>query len=47
VDYAVERVTDLAVERLIGLIQTGDALPEALVTLIEPDLVVRESSAGS
>jgi LacI family transcriptional regulator len=46
VDYAVERVTDLAVQRLIGLIQIGDVLPEAVVTLIEPELVVRESSAG-
>jgi len=45
VDYAVDQVTELAVDRLIGLIQ-ADGLPEAQVTLIEPDLVVRESSAG-
>ena len=45
VDYAVERVTDLAVERLIGLIQAGDGLPEPEVTLMAPELVVRESSA--
>lgn len=46
VDYAVDRVTELAVDRLIDLIQSGDGLPEAQVTLIEPDLVVRESSGG-
>jgi len=46
VDYAVGRVTELAVDRLIGLIQAGDGMPEAEVTLIEPELVVRESSAG-
>ncbi len=46
VDYAVDTVTELAVDRLIELIQAGDGLPEAEVTLIEPDLVVRGSSAG-
>ena len=45
VDYAVDRVTELAVDRLISLIR-ADGLPEAEVTLIEPELVVRESSAG-
>lgn len=43
VDYAVGRVTELAVARLIGLIG-ADVLPEPDVTLIEPDLVVRASS---
>lgn len=45
VDYAVDRVTELAVDRLIDLIR-ADGLPESEVTLIEPDLVVRESSGG-
>ena len=46
VDYAVDRVTELAVDRLITLIQ-ADGLQEAEVTLIEPELIVRESSVGS
>lgn len=45
VDYAVARVTELAVERLIGLIG-ADALPEPQVKLIEPELVLRASSEG-
>ena len=45
VDYAVARVTELAVERLLGLIQ-AEALPEPEMTLIEPDLVVRASSGA-
>lgn len=47
VDYAVGRVTELAVQRLIGLIQAPDLLPEPQVTLIEPDLLVRESTVGT
>lgn len=46
VDYAVSRVTELAVARLLQLIQSSDGLPDAEVTLIEPDLLVRESSVG-
>ncbi|KRA55870.1 LacI family DNA-binding transcriptional regulator [Devosia sp. Root635] len=46
VDYAVDAVTELAVDRLIGLIG-ADALPEPEVTLIEPELVLRASSGGS
>ena len=45
VDYAVDRVTELAVDRLITLIQ-ADALPDPEVTLIEPDLVLRASSGA-
>ena len=44
VDYAVGQVTELAVDRLIGLIQATDGLPDVQVTLIAPDLVLRESS---
>ena len=47
VNYAVETVTDLAVERLIGLISGGDTLPEARVTLIDPDLIIRESTESA
>lgn len=46
VDYAVEQVTDLAVARLLRLIGAGDPQPEPEVTLIAPELVLRESSVG-
>jgi LacI family transcriptional regulator len=46
VDYAVDRLTELAVDRLLGLMQATDSLPDAEVTLIEPELVLRESSLG-
>jgi LacI family transcriptional regulator len=46
VNYAVDMVTELAVERLMSLIAAGDTLPEPRVTMIDPDLVVRESSAA-
>ena len=42
----VRMVTDLAVERLMGLIAAGDDLPEARVTLIDPDLIIRASTIG-
>ncbi|HEV7344881.1 MAG TPA: LacI family DNA-binding transcriptional regulator [Devosia sp.] len=45
VDYAVDLVTERAVDRLIGLIRAEDSLPEAEVMLIEAELIVRESSA--
>lgn len=44
VNYAVETVTRMAVERLMRLIAAGDELPEPRVTQIDPDLVVREST---
>jgi len=43
VNYAVETVTQMAVERLMQLI-SSDQLPEPRVTQIDPDLVVRDSS---
>lgn len=46
VDYAVDHLTELAVDRLLGLMRATDSLPDAEVTLIEPDLVLRESSLG-
>lgn len=46
VNYDVGMVTDLAVQRLIDLIAaSGDTLPEPRATLIDPDLVIRESTA--
>jgi DNA-binding LacI/PurR family transcriptional regulator len=46
VNYAVQMVAELAVDRLIGLIGAGDVLPEPRVTLIDPDLVIRDSTNG-
>ena len=42
----IDAVSDLAVERLMGLIAAGDDLPEARVTLIDPDLIIRASTIG-
>ena len=44
VNYAVEVVTRMAVDRLMRLISAGDTLPEPRVTQIDPDLVIREST---
>jgi len=46
VDYPVGRIASLAVQRLLGLIAAGGALPQPRVTMIDPDLVVRESTIG-
>lgn len=44
VNYAVEVVTRMAVDRLMRLISAGDTLPEPRVTQIDPDLIIREST---
>ena len=44
VNYAVEVVTRMAVDRLMRLISAGDVLPEPRVTQIDPDLIIREST---
>ena len=44
IDYATDKVSDLAIQRLLSLI--GDESQPARVTLIDPDLVVRKSSGG-
>lgn len=44
VNYEIKLITDLAVARLIELIGAKDALPEPNVTLIDPELIVREST---
>jgi LacI family transcriptional regulator len=46
VNYAVEVVTRMAVDRLMRLISAGEQLPEPRVTQIDPDLVIRESTLG-
>jgi LacI family transcriptional regulator len=45
VDYPVTMVSRLAVQRLVGLIAAEGDLPAPRATMIDPDLVVRESSA--
>ena len=44
INYDVTRVTQLAIERVLELISATGELPEARVTQVEPELVVRESS---
>ena len=46
VNYDVEIVSRLAVDRLMSLIAAGDHLPEPRATLIDPELVIRESTPG-
>jgi LacI family transcriptional regulator len=44
VNYAVDMVSRMAVDRLMRLISAGDQLPEPRVTLIDPELIIREST---
>lgn len=44
VNYAVDVVTRMAVDRLMRLISAGDQLPEPRATLIDPELVIRDST---
>lgn len=44
VNYEIKLVTDLAVARLIELIGSEGTLPDPSVTLIDPELIVREST---
>jgi LacI family transcriptional regulator len=44
VNYDVEAVSRMAVDRLMRLIKAGDVLPEPRITLIDPELIVREST---
>ena len=46
VNYAVDVVSKLAVDRLMRLITGGEILPEPRATLIDPELVIRESTRG-
>lgn len=43
-NYAVDVVSRLAVDRLLRLISAGDKPPEPRITLIEPELVIRDST---
>lgn len=47
VSYQTELVTRMAIDRLIRLISSPDQLPEPRVTLIEPELVIRESTGNA
>jgi LacI family transcriptional regulator len=44
VNYAIDSLSDLAVDRLMRLIAAGSILPPAIDTRIEPELIVREST---
>ncbi|MET3898950.1 LacI family transcriptional regulator [Devosia sp. UYZn731] len=44
VRYATREVSEMAVERLMELIAAKDALPQARVSLIDPDLIIRDST---
>ncbi len=46
VNYAVGTIARRAVERLLELVVAGDPLPEPIVTMIDPALVLRESTLG-
>lgn len=46
VNYEVEMVSELAVERLLQLIGSAN-LPEPRVTLIDPELIIRDSTIGA
>jgi LacI family transcriptional regulator len=43
-NYAVDVVSRMAVDRLLRLIAAGDQAPQPRVTLIDPELVVRETT---
>ena len=45
IDYAAEKVSELAIDRLLSLIDDVGQPPQ--VTLIEPELVVRRSCGGT
>jgi LacI family transcriptional regulator len=44
VNYDVDAVSRMAVDRLMHLIGAGDKLPSPRVTLIDPELIIREST---
>ena len=43
-NYDVDAVSRMAVDRLMRLIGAGDELPEPRITQIDPELIVREST---
>ncbi|HWA18328.1 MAG TPA: LacI family DNA-binding transcriptional regulator [Devosia sp.] len=45
VNYEIKLVTDLAISRLLELIAVNGPLPEPTITLIDPELIVRESTS--
>jgi LacI family transcriptional regulator len=45
--YAADKVSDLAVKRLLALIEAGEPLPPPVVTLVEPELVIRASCGAA
>ena len=46
VAYSAATVATQAVERMMALLDAGDRLPEPMLSIIEPELVVRDSTAA-
>ena len=44
VNYDVDGVSRMAVDRLMRLISAGEHLPEPRITMIDPELIIREST---
>jgi LacI family transcriptional regulator len=44
VAYSAGPVAAQAVERMMALLDAGDRLPEPMLSVIEPDLIVRDST---
>jgi DNA-binding LacI/PurR family transcriptional regulator len=47
VNYSVGTIARRAVERLLELVAGGDPLPEPIATMIDPALILRESTLGA
>jgi len=46
VNYDIAAITRLAIDRVISLVNAQGELPPPRVTQVEPDIVIRESTAG-
>jgi LacI family transcriptional regulator len=46
VNYDIEAITRLAIDRVIALINAKGDLPTPIVTQVEPDLIIRESTSA-
>lgn len=44
VDYDIDAISNMAIERVISLINTDGPLPPPQITQVEPDLMIREST---
>ena len=44
VDYDIDSISKMAIERVISLINSKGLLPPPRITQVEPDLMIREST---